>query len=502
MYLLAIDQGTTQTKALVVDAQGGVRARAARKVELAYPQPGWVETSADSLWRSVVDAGREAVAAAGIKPTELAGIALSNQGETALAWDRLTGEVLGPVISWQCKRSSEMCKELDRAGLAELVRRRTGLPLDPYFSATKFLWLLQHVDDVARAHARGRLALGTTDVYLLGRLVRPSGAAPVPRGTHRTDAATASRTMLLNLRERTWDMEILQALDIPAETLPKVVPNTHEFGIAAAEWFGAPVPIVAACVDQQAALYGQRCYAPGECKVTYGTGAFILMNVGAEAPLHAMDHGVIPTIAWSLGDETTYALDGGIYSAGAAVAWLVDLGLIDTPEASEDVAALADSSGGALFVPSLSGLGAPFWDADARGAFFGLTRGTTKAQLVRAVLEGVALRVRDVIQAMHAVRAHPIQRLRADGGMSANRLFVQIQSDVLGMPVDVASDVDATALGVASMAGRHLGWWSKGPETPEGHLRGAVVPRTLPETLYSGWEDALRRVEGRVGGAS
>ncbi len=491
-HVLVLDQGTTQSKALIFDDQGRIKARAAAPVTLSYPRPGWVETSADSLFESLVEAGRAAIRQSGIEPSALDGVALANQGETAVAWDRTCGDVLGPVISWQCGRTADYCDELDKRGLAKLVKERTGLPINPYFTATKLMWLLDHAPSCQEALKRDRLAMGTTDAYLIARLTDAFGARPT-----RTDVSTASRTMLLNLAKAEWDDDVLEALRIPKAVLPEVVPNTFEYGTVSPRYFGAPIPLIAACVDQQASLMGHRSLNPGACKVTYGTGAFVLMHCGGAAPVDALDCGLIPTIAWSLGRGVEYALDGGIFTAGAAVEWLVQLGLLESVEQSADVAGATPSSGGVIFVPALAGLAAPYWDPNARGAFYGITRGAGKAEIVRAVLEGVAFRVRDIVTAMGTTAQ--VTSLRADGGMAANKTFMQIQSDVLGLPIDVASALEATSIGMAYMAGIRLGWWSIDELDRLGGQWERVMPDPSASYTMDLWKSAIARTMGGLG---
>jgi glycerol kinase len=482
--VLAVDQGTTRTKAFVVDAAGRPLAASSSEIPLVYPHPGWVEQDPVQLLQSVVQNGRAALAAA---DAEVVAMGLANQGETVVAWNRRTGEPVYNAIVWQDRRTAATCERLKASGAAELIRERTGLPIDPYFSATKLRWLLENVPEARTLAARGDLLAGTTDAWFLWRLT----------GAHRTDDSTASRTMLYNPRTRDWDQKVLDLLQIPRAILPALQPSCSHFGTSEAGVLGRAIPITASLVDQQAALFGQACHSPGDVKVTYGTGAFILLNTGSAIP--TSEHGLLPTVAWSQDGDVTYALDGAIYVAGAAVQWLRDgLQIIQSVEESAALAQSVPDNGGVFFVPALAGLAAPYWDSYARGTILGLTRGATRAHLVRATLEGIALHTRDVIEAMAHEIGRPIRSIKADGGASANRFLMQSLADVLGVSVRVAAVREATALGAAFMAGLGSGVWGDQEEiTALWREAACYQPRggAEAEALYTQWRRAVERAK-------
>src|SRR5215469_4585891 len=443
--ILAVDQGTTRTKALVFDVEARPLAASASEIPLTYPHPGWVEQDPRDLLRSVVENARAVLAATS---AHIVAFGLANQGETVVMWHRRNGEPLYNAISWQDRRTEDFCDQLTRSEGGRLIQERTGLPIDPYFSATKLRWLLDNVPDARAMAKRGELLAGTTDAWLLWCLT----------GEHRTDDTTASRTMLYNPRSRDWDQDVLDVLEIPRSVLPAIQPSCSLFGPVRADIFSRPIPVTASLVDQQAALFGQTCYAPNDVKVTYGTGAFILMNAGSDIP--TSHFGLVPTVAWSFEKSITYALDGGIYVAGAAVQWLRDgLGIVQSAEESMELAMSVPDSGGVFFVPALSGLAAPYWDSYARGTIVGLTRGTTRAHLVRATLEGIALNTRDVLSAMEQDSGRPIGSIKVDGGASANSYLMQALADITGVEVRVAAIRETTAIGVGLMAGLGSGLW-------------------------------------------
>ncbi|WP_297163763.1 glycerol kinase GlpK [Thermogemmatispora sp.] len=483
--ILAIDQGTTRTKALIFDAEARCLAQATSEVPLTYPQPGWVEQNPYDLLESVLSNARAAIQAAGEVPLLACGLA--NQGETVVVWHRRSGQPLYNAISWQDRRTDLLCEQLRREGAERLIRERTGLPLDPYFSATKIRWVLDNVAGARELATRGELLAGTTDAWLMWCLL----------GEHRTDETTASRTMLYNPRLRDWDEEVLALLEIPRSILPDIQPSCSLFGTIASEHFGRALPLTASLVDQQAALFGQACYAPNDVKVTYGTGAFILLNAGQTLPTSR--HGLLPTVAWSRGKEIIYALDGGIYVAGAAIQWLRDIGLVHSPEETLELALSVPDSGGVFFVPALAGLAAPYWDSYARGTIVGLTRATTRAHLVRATLEGIAFSTRDVLQAMVQDTGRPIHSLKVDGGASANSFLMQALADITGVEVHIAAVQETTALGAAFLAGIGAGLWRDETETAL-LWREAKVYRPRGngsiETLYRRWFNAVERARG------
>jgi glycerol kinase len=451
-YLLAIDQGTTGTTALVVDGHGSVLARSSREFPQHFPKPAWVEHEPDEIWASVQAAVREVLERARVAPMACAGIGITNQRETTLVWERTRGEPIHRAIVWQDRRTSERCASLKQAGLEPLFRARTGLVIDPYFSGTKLAWLL---DNVAGARARaeqGALAFGTVDSYLVYRLTGGK--------VHATDVTNASRTLLFDIHKQVWDPELLRALNVPASLLPEVVSSSgvvgHTRGVGP---LPDGIPIAGIAGDQHAALFGQTCFAIGDGKCTYGTGAFLLVNTGRE-PIVSR-HGLLTTPAWRIGDVTEYALEGSAFIAGAAVQWLRDgLGLVRAAEEIEALARQVDSAGDVVFVPALAGLGAPYWDPDARGLISGITRDTRAAHLARATLEGIAFQVADLANAMEADMGRSVTRLRVDGGASKNRLLMEFQGDLLGATVERPSCIETTALGAAYLAGLGVGLFS------------------------------------------
>jgi len=490
--LLSIDHGTTRTKAVLFDDRLGVLAESAVELASRYPHPGWVEQ--DPL--EIVEVTRRAVAAClaqvGPRAGGIAGVGLANQGETIVVWERASGRPVGPAIVWQDRRTADHCEALAAEGWEAEVHQRTGLRLDPYFSATKFRWALDHVADGQARAERGELLGGTTDSWLLWRL--SNGAL------HVTDPSTAARTLLFNVRTLDWDPVLLELFRIPRTFLPAVVPSAGRHAELAPGALGIdrPLPLLALAVDQTAALFGLGCHHAGMAKVTYGTGAFVLMHTGT-SPVFSR-RGLLTTVAWRLSGPAEYALDGGVFVAGAAVKWLAEgLGLLDGPDASAAVAAAVPDSGGVVVVPALTGLSAPHWDARARGAVFGLTPATTSAHLVRATLEGIAHQVRDVVQAMGEDTGAPLDRVRVDGGPSRNDVLLQIQADLLGVPVDAAAVPESTALGVAGMAGLTLGWWPPATVQAAWRARARFEPR-LPEaerqSQMARWRRALALTRG------
>lgn len=482
--LLALDAGTTSTRALVFDADGAVRAVAQRPLALAYPQPGWVDVDAEAIRADTVAVAREAFAAAG--HPRVAGVGIANQRETAVVWNRRTGRPVAPAIVWQDRRTADACARLAADGLDADVRDVTGLRLDPYFSATKIAWLLDHTDGARDAAARGDLLAGTVDSWLAWHLTGgPDG------GRHVTDVTNASRTLLYDLRRRAWSAAMADALGVPLAVLPEVVPTAGDMGTTTA--FGAPTALRALAGDQHAALFGQACLAPGAAKATYGTGAFLLMQTGREAPQSS--HGLLTTVAWDLGDGPTYALEGSVFTAGAAVQWWRDaVGMVAAAGDTEALAAAVPDSGGAVFVPAFTGLGAPFWDPHARAALFGVTRGTTRDHLARAVLDAVAFSVRAVVDAMAADSGLALPSLRVDGGMTDNATLLQIQADVLGVPVERPALAEATAWGAAAFAGVAAGLFSPDVLAERWTAARRVTPSPVADARagdYDRWRRAV-----------
>jgi glycerol kinase len=463
-YLLALDQGTTSSRAIVFDADGGIRSLAQRELEQHYPQPGWVEHDPIRIWRDQLDAARQALAQARLTPERIAAIGITNQRETAVLWERSSGRPLHNAIVWQDRRTGERCVQLQRAGHEAFVRSRTGLVLDPYFSATKLEWLLDHTPGARSRAERGELAFGTVDSWLVWNL---SGGR-----LHITDVSNASRTLLFDIHQGDWDERLLALFRIPRPLLPRLVRSSGVYGETDAALFGAAIPIAGIAGDQQAALFGQACQREGEAKNTYGTGCFLLLHTGAH-PL-ASNHGLITTRAAQTGATPEYVLEGSVFNAGAAVQWLRDgLGLIGRAAEIEALAASVPDAGGVCFVPAFTGLGAPHWDAKARGTIVGVTRGTTRAHLARAVLEAIAFQSAELIEAM-AADGSALTELRADGGASANDLLLQFQADLLGVPVVRPRILETTALGAAYLAGLATGVWD-GVDTIRSHWQAQRI---------------------------
>ena len=492
-YILALDQGTTGTAALLFDQQGRVAGLADREIRQIYPRPGWVSHDPEEIYASAVAVAEQAVREAGVSFDQITAIGITNQRETTLLWDRATGQAVADAVVWQCRRSAPLCEELRAGGHGELIRARTGLLVDAYFSATKLRWLLDNVPGArARAEA-GELAFGTVESWLLWRL---SGGK-----LHLTDASNAARTLLYNIHERRWDDELLRLLDLPASLLPEVRSNSERYGETDPRVFGRAIPLTGAAGDQQAALFGQACFEPGRAKNTYGTGSFLLMNTGPSCP--RSPSGLLSTIAWDLGGELTYALEGSIFITGAAVQWLRDgLGIIDSAAESEALALSVPDNGGVYFVPAFVGLGAPHWDMYARGAIVGLTGGTGRAHLARATLEAIAYQVRDVLTAMEADAERRVAVLRVDGGGSANSFLMQFQADQLGIPVETSSVAETTARGAAFLAGLAVDFW---PDLATLAAMAQPGRRYEPagstdgrNQLHAGWLRALERAQGWV----
>ncbi|WP_379129097.1 glycerol kinase GlpK [Paenibacillus sp. sgz500958] len=489
-YILALDQGTTSSRAILFDREAGTIAQGQYEIRQSFPRPGWVEHDPGQIWETQLAAGRDAISRSGVRPEQIAAIGITNQRETALVWDKATGEPIYPAIVWQDRRTADLCEELKDKGLEEEIGAKTGLVVDAYFSATKIAWILDHVEGARERAERGELLAGTVDSWLIWKL---TGGR-----VHATDVTNASRTMLFNLHFRAWDDTLLTLLNIPRAVLPEIKMSGSQFGMSEAEWFGAPIPINSVLGDQQAALFGHTCLEAGSAKNTYGTGCFILMNTGSEAVVSR--HGLLTTVAWGIGDEMYYALEGSVFVAGAAVQWLQEgLGLISGPADSELKAGEVEDSEGVVVVPAFTGLGAPYWDMYARGAIFGLTRGTTSAHLVRATLESLAFQSRDVIGAMEKDAGMPLTELRVDGGATRNDLLMQFQADILGSGVTRTAYAETTALGAALLAGLTSGIWTR--EQLQNFNKAEKVFTPLMdmeerEQRYSAWQDAVSRTMG------
>ncbi|MDT8396895.1 MAG: glycerol kinase GlpK [bacterium] len=443
-YLLSLDQGTTSSRAMIFGLDGRVVSVAQQEFGQHFPRDGWVEHDAEEIWRSQLETAREAISRAGAAPGEIAAIGITNQRETTVVWDRSTGEPLYPAIVWQDRRAAGLTDRLKEEGLEPTFREKTGLVLDPYFSGGKLAWILDKISGVRKRSDAGEVCFGTVDSWLMYRL---SGGR-----IHATDVSNASRTLLFNIHDLSWDDELLDIFNVPAGILPEVKPSAGLFGEIDPALFGQAIPVTGVAGDQQAALFGQACFVPGMAKNTYGTGAFVVMNTG---PKPVLGEGVLTTIAWQIKDqEPHYALEGSIFIAGAAVQWLRDgLGLIEKAGDIEQLAAGVPDTAGVYFVPALVGLGAPYWDPYARGIIVGLTRGTSRAHLARAVLEAMAHQAHDAIDAMEKASNVPLMELRVDGGAAANNLLLQIQADILGTPVVRPRITETTALGAAYLAG-------------------------------------------------
>jgi glycerol kinase len=487
-YMLALDQGTTSSRAIVFDRAGSVRAVAQAEFRQIFPRPGWVEHDATEIWATQSGVLDEALAKAGIRARDLAAIGITNQRETTLLWDRATGRPVANAIVWQDRRTAPTCDALREAGLAALFAERTGLVLDAYFSGTKLKWLLDNVPGARERAARGELAFGTIDSWLVWNLTR--GAA------HVTDASNASRTLLYNTRTGAWDDELLRLLDVPREVLPRVVRSS---GICAeADLDGARVPIAGIAGDQQAALFGQACHTPGLAKNTYGTGCFVLLHTG-RTPV-ASANNLVSTVAWDRAEGLEYALEGSVFIGGAVVQWLRDgLGLVRTAAEVEALAARVPDNGGVYLVPAFAGLGAPHWDAYARGSMFGLTRGATAAHIARAALESIAFQSADVLAAMERDAGITLTELRVDGGAAANDLLMQFQADVLGVPVVRPKVLETTALGAAYLAGLAVGYWRDAADVAANRqIDRAFEPamaRDRAAALRADWERAVARAK-------
>jgi glycerol kinase len=492
-FILAIDQGTTGSRVMIFDREGNVRGRAYSEFTQHFPEPGWVEHDAEEMWAVTQKIIAEAITDADIGPEQVRGIGIANQRETSLMWDRSDGKPVGRAIVWQDRRTSPLCEELRQEGLETLWQHKTGLVIDPYFSATKVRWMLDNIDGLRERAEDGGIAFGTIDSWMVWKL---SGGA-----CHVTDYSNASRTLMYNICDLGWDREILTRLDIPAAILPDVKPSSCIYCETDPDvFFGHRVPVAGIAGDQQAALFGQACFSEGSAKNTYGTGSFVLMNSGRK-PVFSNER-LLTTIAWGIGSEPVeYALEGAIFATGAAIQWLRDgLGIISDAAETEQLAEAVGTTGDVYFVPALTGLGAPHWDPYARGTIIGLTRGTAREHIVRAALESICYQTRDVVDVMGAEAGIPLREIRADGGAVANRFLMQFQSDILGVPIEVAGMAETTALGAAYLAGLSTGFWENRTEIEslrKDSLRYA--PRMeSPERdrLYARWKDAVVRSRG------
>jgi glycerol kinase len=488
-YILSIDQGTTGTKVLIIDRDGSLAGLSYSEFAQFYPSPGWVEHDANEIWAGVQSLVREALEKACITAAEIRAIGITNQRETVALWDRATGEPVGRAIVWQDRRTAGICDDLKAAGLEDIFRRKTGLVIDPYFSGTKIKWLLDHTPGLRQRAADGEIAFGTIDSWLLWRF---TGGR-----VHATDYSNASRTLLYDINELSWDQELLRILGVPAAILPEVKSSSCLFGYTdQTAFFGESVPISGIAGDQQAALFGQTCHHEGQAKNTYGTGSFVLLNTGRE-PVPSKT-GMLTTIAWRVGEEPVeYALEGAIFITGAALQWLRDgLGIIKDAAESEALARSVESNDGVYFVPAFVGLGAPHWDPYARGAIFGITRGTTRAHIARAALESICYQTRDVLSAMEVDSGIRLKEIRADGGAVGNSFLMQFQSDILGVPIEVPLIGESTGLGAAYLAGLAVGFWdSKEDLCRKWKLGRRYEPEMGDDRRYGLHERWLKAVE-------
>lgn len=480
-YVMALDAGTTSNRCILFNEKGEMCSVAQKEFTQYFPKPGWVEHDADEIWSSQLGVAVEAMNKIGATAEDIAAIGITNQRETAIVWDKMTGEPVYHAIVWQCRRTSEYCDSLKEKGLTETFRAKTGLVIDAYFSGTKVKWILDNVEGARERAERGELLFGTVETWLIWKLTKGT--------VHVTDYSNASRTMLFNINTLEWDDEILEELNIPKSMLPEAKPSSCVYGKADASFFGGPIAIGGAAGDQQAALFGQTCFNEGEAKNTYGTGCFLLMNTG-ENPVFS-NNGLVTTIAWGLDGKVNYALEGSIFVAGAAIQWLRDeMHLIDSAKDSEYMAQQVENTNGCYVVPAFTGLGAPHWDQYARGTIVGITRGVNKYHIIRATLESLAYQVHDVLTAMEADSNIKLSALKVDGGASANNFLMQTQSDIINAPVSRPRCVETTAMGAAYLAGLAVGYWASKDEV----LQNWQIDRTFGPEIKE--EERQKRIKG------
>lgn len=486
-YVMALDAGTTSNRCILFEKDGTIASIAQKEFTQYFPQPGWVEHDADEIWSTQLGVAVEAMSKIGASAEDIATIGITNQRETTIVWDKATGEPVCPAIVWQCRRTAEFCDELKAQGYTDLIRKKTGLIIDAYFSATKIRWILDHVEGAREKAEAGELLFGTVETWLIWKLTKGK--------VYVTDYSNAARTMLFNINTLDWDQEILDLLKISRSMLPQPMPSSYVYGETAASFFGGPIPIGGAAGDQQSALFGQACFHPGTVKNTYGTGCFLLMNTG-EKPVFS-DNGLLTTIARGLDGKVEYALEGSIFVAGAAIQWLRDeLRLIDSVADSEYMAKKVEDTNGCYVVPAFTGLGAPHWDPYARGTIVGITRGVNKYHLIRATLESLAYQVNDVIRAMEADSDISLTSLRVDGGASANDFLMQTQADIMGAPVKRPKCIETTAMGAAYLAGLAVGYWKNCEEVEENWAVDKIFSPAISEEerqqKVKGWNKAVR----------
>ena len=486
-YVMALDAGTTSNRCILFNEKGEMCSVAQKEFTQFFPKPGWVEHDAEEIWSTQLEVAQEAMKNLGVTAADIAAIGITNQRETTIVWDKNTGEPIHHAIVWQCRRTSEYCDSLKEKGLVDKIRSKTGLVIDAYFSGTKVRWLLENVPGARERAEKGELLFGTVETWLIWKLTKGK--------VHVTDYSNASRTMLFNINELKWDDEILAELNIPKSMLPEAKPSSCVYGEADPQFFGGPIKIGGAAGDQQAALFGQTCFTPGEAKNTYGTGCFLLMNTG-EKPVFS-NNGLVTTIAWGLDGKVNYALEGSIFVAGASIQWLRDeMRLVDSSPDSEYMARKVKDTNGCYVVPAFTGLGAPHWDQYARGTIVGITRGVNKYHIIRATLESMAYQVNDVLQAMKADSGINLAALKVDGGASANNLLMQMQADISGAPVNRPMCVETTAMGAAYLAGLAVGYWS----SKEDVIKNWAIDRTFEPVIdeatrakmCKGWNKAVK----------
>ncbi len=491
-YIMALDQGTTSSRAVIFDDQGKVVSMAAREFRQIYPRPGWVEHDPVEIWDSQREAARQALDSANLSSQQIAAIGVTNQRETTLIWDRESGRPVHNAIVWQCRRTAPACSKIKKTKFAQKIRKKTGLVIDAYFSATKVQWILDQQKTTRREAERGELAFGTVDSWLAYNLTG--------KKLHITDYSNASRTMLYNIHDLSWDGEILEYLNIPKQILPAVEASSEIYGNTSPEAFlGLEIPVAGIVGDQQGALFGQTCFRKGLSKNTYGTGCFLLMNIGGKPVLSRKN--LLTTIAWGIGRKIEYALEGSVFIGGAVVQWLRDgLRVIQQASESERLASSLQSNEGVYMVPAFVGLGAPYWDMYARGTILGITRGTTPAHITRAALESIAYQTRDVLECMEADSGMKLKELRVDGGAAANEFLMQFQADILGVPVVIQETTETTALGAAYLAGLAVGFWKDQQQIAANYrVRREFIPRMTSkqrESLYRKWKMAVERAKG------
>lgn len=489
-YILALDQGTTSSRAILFTKEGEIVKQVNKEFKQIYPKPGWVEHDPEEIWESQLEVAREVIKQSKVNVKNISAIGITNQRETTVVWDKNTGKPVCNAIVWQCRRTAEICDCLSSEGWDEIIRHKTGLVVDAYFSGTKVKWILENIPGVKEKAARGELLFGTIDTWLIWKLTGGK--------VHATDYSNASRTMMYNIYELKWDDEIIEKFQIPKEMLPKVRPSSGDFGVTSSDLFGTEIPIAGVAGDQQAALFGQCCFTPGMAKNTYGTGCFMLMNTG-EKPVQSQN-GLLTTLAWGIDEKVYYALEGSVFIAGAVIQWLRDeIGILQTAKQSEEFALKVEDTGGVYIVPAFAGLGAPHWDMYARGTIVGITRGTNKYHITRAALESIAYQTRDVVRAMLADAKVDLKVLRVDGGAAQNNFLMQFQSDILQTTTERPLINETTALGVAYLAGLGVGMYKNIQEIEDlWKLERKFSPEMAQETTekpYRGWERAVSKAK-------